>query len=38
MKSINFPGLALLALRGTVYAVGFVAPWAAAWAWLVGAI
>lgn len=38
MKSINFPGLALLALRGTVYAAILAAPFVTGWAWLVGAI
>lgn len=38
MRGINFPGLALLALRVTVYAVVFVAPFVTAWAWLTGLI
>ena len=38
MRSINFPGLALLVLRGTVYALVAVAPFVTAWAWLTGLI
>ena len=38
MRSINFPGLALLALRATVYAAILAAPLVTAWAWLIGAI
>ena len=38
MRSINFPGLALLALRGTVYAAILAAPFVTGWAWLIGVI